>query len=92
MTFREKVEPVLDKIEVGFVIGLSQDGGVVFVPHTHGAVSKLGLVEFARLIIEQDAKNQIYWKEEMLQKARLREMGMLPNTNNKKEIDSLDNA
>lgn len=73
MTFREKIESELDNIDEGVFIGyLKSENGdhrqVVFIPHTHDVVSKLGLINYAKQIVEQDAFNQIGTKNLMLEK------------------------
>ncbi len=66
MGFREKIEADLDDITEGIFIGYGKPNPdragrrpFIFIPHTHDAPSKLGLIAMAKLLCEADAKNQI---------------------------------
>lgn len=72
-TFKEKIANDLDEITEGIFIGYGKpnpENGdrrpVIFIPHTQDAVSKLGLIRFAQMIIESDANNQIGFNAEAL--------------------------
>lgn len=77
MTFREKVEPYLDEIEVGFVIGFRKPlpgepprEDLIWIPHTHGPTSKLGLAHHALRLVEADVVSQISINREMSDKLK----------------------